>query len=162
MQFDKFKCRPANGTVDCYSCCCLLCVHQQHATLSSCVVCPSVCLSTHRCDAVSLDVANRFHWNLPRIFTMRAGKVFKVKGAPLRLHSDIQRHQSPERLILSQFSGFMQLQIRALSRHYFAGGGAPGVCGRRRWRADCLWSAAAAPLKTRRRRRFAATRGKKC
>ena len=51
---------------------------------------------------------------------------------------------------------------RALSRRYFAGGGAPGVCGRRRRRADCLWSAAAAPLKTRRRRRFAASRGKKC
>ena len=28
------------------------------------------------------------------------------------LHSAIQRHQSPERLVLSQFSGFMQLQIQ--------------------------------------------------
>ena len=27
---------------------------------------------------------------------------------------------------------------RALSRSYFAGGGAPGVCGRRRRRADYL------------------------
>ena len=32
--------------------------------------------------------------------------------APLRVRSAIQRHQSPERLILSQFSGFMQLQIQ--------------------------------------------------
>ena len=28
------------------------------------------------------------------------------------MHSTIQRHQSPERSILSQFSGFMQLQIQ--------------------------------------------------
>jgi len=32
--------------------------------------------------------------------------------APLRLCKATQRHQSPERSILSQFSGFMQLQIQ--------------------------------------------------
>jgi len=45
---------------------------------------------------------------------------------------------------------------RALSRRYFAGGGAPGVCGRRRQRADCLWAAVAAWLNMRRLQHSAA------
>ena len=48
------------------------------------------------------------------------------------------------------------INIRALSWHHFSGGGAPGVCDRRRRRFDWLRPAAAASLENRRRRRSAA------
>ena len=53
-----------------------------------------------------------------------------------RVHSATQRHQSPERSILSQFSGFMQLQIQ--EREITLDDLQPGSKWPPRWRSSAL------------------------
>ena len=56
--------------------------------------------------------------------------------APLRVRSTTKRHQSPERSILSQFSGFMQLQIQGRETAFY--GLHPGSMWPPRWTSPAL------------------------